>query len=407
MERTLSGLVGNSCLIKPGKCQLIKKQVVYLRHVITSAGIGTDPQKTAAVQQCRITHYVRKVRQFLGLSSYYQRFIKGFARVAGPLHELTQKGQEWHRGPCQEGAFKTLKNLLMSTLILRHPDLSFWEGDASVGRGREAVLSVFCTDRSSRTHGPQLGEEWRKVWRRSGNGSTGRNSENTQKIGVAYVTPMPLRKRLRRGKFSQMARGIPMPDMEATAIARHLANGIFCRFRAPKIIHSDQGRNFESTLIKGLCKFFRTTKTHVLAAMAIELGDCDEYIDRVSISSVANLKGNHNKRPVSTSDNFNRCWKPGKSDARQPKLGRPIPGVEATGRLHILSTARVQQGRKRQPPPRLKDVVLTRTQPEDTSSQRKGGWSQAEDTTVQRKPPIDDGPSSPSPPEKAARYTLQ
>ncbi|KRX37308.1 hypothetical protein T05_16357 [Trichinella murrelli] len=130
-----------------------------------------------------------------------------------------------------------------------------------------------------------------------------------------------------------MARGIPMPDMEATAIARHLANGIFCRFRAPKIIHSDQGRNFESTLIKGLCKFFRTTKTRSTAhhlqsdnlvermepysAMAIELGDCDEYIDRVSISSVANLKGNHNKRPVSTSDNFNRCWKPGKSDARQ------------------------------------------------------------------------------------------
>ncbi|KRX71073.1 Retrovirus-related Pol polyprotein from transposon 17.6 [Trichinella sp. T6] len=66
--------------IKPEKCQLIKKQVVYLRHVIKPAGIGTDPQKTAAVQQCRITRYVRKVRQFLGLSSYYQRFIKGFAR---------------------------------------------------------------------------------------------------------------------------------------------------------------------------------------------------------------------------------------------------------------------------------------------------------------------------------------
>ncbi|KRX71064.1 hypothetical protein T06_8533 [Trichinella sp. T6] len=38
---------------------------------------------------------------------------------------------------------------------------------------------------------------------------------------------------------------------------------------------------------------------------------------------------------------------------------------------------------------------------------KRGGRSQAEDTTVQRKPPVDDGPSSPSPPEKAARYTLQ
>ncbi|KRZ47617.1 hypothetical protein T02_3652 [Trichinella nativa] len=37
----------------------------------------------------------------------------------------------------------------------------------------------------------------------------------------------------------------------------------------------------------------------------------------------------------------------------------------------VPKSKRVQQGRKRQPPPRLKDVVLTRTQPEDTSSQRK------------------------------------
>ncbi|KRX37333.1 hypothetical protein T05_7502 [Trichinella murrelli] len=40
----------------------------------------------------------------------------------------------------------------------------------------------------------------------------------------------------------------------------------------------------------------------------------------------------------------------------------------------VPKSKRVQQGRKRQPPPRLKDVVLTRTQPEDTSLQRKGGW---------------------------------
>ncbi|KRX32404.1 Retrovirus-related Pol polyprotein from transposon 17.6, partial [Trichinella murrelli] len=157
MERTLSGLVGKSCLvylddiivfstteeerltrleevfqrlkrvgfkIKPEKCQLMKKQVVYLGHVITPEGIGTDSQKTAAVRQWRTPRCVREVRQFLGLASYYRRFIKDFARVAGPLHELTRKGEKWQWGPRQEGAFTTLKNLLVSTPILGHPDFS-------------------------------------------------------------------------------------------------------------------------------------------------------------------------------------------------------------------------------------------------------------------------------------------
>ncbi|KRX96908.1 Retrovirus-related Pol polyprotein from transposon opus [Trichinella pseudospiralis] len=72
----------------------------------------------------RTLRCVREVRQFLGPASYYRRFIKDFARVAGPLHELTRKDEKWQWGPRQEGAFTTLKNLLVSTSILGHPDFS-------------------------------------------------------------------------------------------------------------------------------------------------------------------------------------------------------------------------------------------------------------------------------------------
>ncbi|KRY10187.1 Retrovirus-related Pol polyprotein from transposon gypsy [Trichinella patagoniensis] len=102
----------------------MKKHVVYLGHFITPEGIGTDSQKTAAVRQWRTPRCVRGVRQFLGLASYYRRYINDFARVAGPLHELTRKGEKWQWGPRQEGAFTTLKNLLVSTLILEHSDFS-------------------------------------------------------------------------------------------------------------------------------------------------------------------------------------------------------------------------------------------------------------------------------------------
>ncbi|KRZ85392.1 Retrovirus-related Pol polyprotein from transposon 17.6 [Trichinella sp. T8] len=115
MQRNLSGL------IKPEKCQLMKKQMIYLRHVTTPAGIKSDPQMTAVVQQWCILRCVREVRQFLGLASYYRLFIKDYARVADPLHELTRKGEKWHWGPSQEGASKLL---LVSTLVLGHPDFS-------------------------------------------------------------------------------------------------------------------------------------------------------------------------------------------------------------------------------------------------------------------------------------------
>ncbi|KRX59631.1 Retrovirus-related Pol polyprotein from transposon 17.6 [Trichinella sp. T9] len=147
MQRNLSGLVGNPAYLlrderrashphkgdvqtasggvrlkmKPEKCQLMKKQVIYLRHVTTPAGIKGDPQMTAVVQQWCILRCVREVRQFLGLASYYRLFIKDYARVADPLHELTRKGEKWHYGPSQEGASKLL---LVSTLVLGHPDFS-------------------------------------------------------------------------------------------------------------------------------------------------------------------------------------------------------------------------------------------------------------------------------------------
>ena len=75
---------------------------------------------------------VKEMRQFVGIASYYRRFIKGFAKVAQPLHALTQKGAvfKWSVS-CQE-AFQHLKNLLVEAPVLAYPDFlkpSFHSGD--------------------------------------------------------------------------------------------------------------------------------------------------------------------------------------------------------------------------------------------------------------------------------------
>ena len=81
--------------LKPSNCHLAKPQVTYLGYVVFKQGITADPSKVTAVREFPIPKGVRDLRSFLGLASYYRRFIPGFSRVAGPLFALTHKGNEF------------------------------------------------------------------------------------------------------------------------------------------------------------------------------------------------------------------------------------------------------------------------------------------------------------------------
>ncbi|KRX12461.1 Retrovirus-related Pol polyprotein from transposon 17.6, partial [Trichinella nelsoni] len=121
LAKVLHRLQSVGLKIRPDKCQLMRRSVRYLGHVVTQHGIGTDPEKTAAVQEWPRPRCVKEVQQFMGLASYYRRFVKNFASIAGPLHKLTRKGQRWSWGPEQEGALTKLKSVLSSPPILSHP----------------------------------------------------------------------------------------------------------------------------------------------------------------------------------------------------------------------------------------------------------------------------------------------
>ena len=65
---------------------------------------------------------VHDVRSFLGLASYYRRFIHGFSQIAGPLTELTRSKAKWHCDDAQENSFLALKISLATAPVLRLPD---------------------------------------------------------------------------------------------------------------------------------------------------------------------------------------------------------------------------------------------------------------------------------------------
>ena len=72
--------------LKPGKCEFFKPQLEYLGHVVSKAGIQTNPKKIAAIVNWPKPVMVTQVQSFLGFCNYYQKFIKHYAQVAKPLY---------------------------------------------------------------------------------------------------------------------------------------------------------------------------------------------------------------------------------------------------------------------------------------------------------------------------------
>ncbi|GJQ93298.1 putative reverse transcriptase domain-containing protein [Tanacetum coccineum] len=106
---------------KFSKCEFWIPKVQFLDHVIDSQGIHVDPAKIKSIKDWASPKTPTKIRQFLGLAGYYQRFIKGFLKVAKPITKLTQKKVTFEWGDKQEAAFQTLKNKLWFALkIWRH-----------------------------------------------------------------------------------------------------------------------------------------------------------------------------------------------------------------------------------------------------------------------------------------------
>jgi len=57
------------------KCQFFRKELLYLGHRVTSEGIGTDPEKVAAFSELEPPSRVRELRQYLGVTSWYRRYV--------------------------------------------------------------------------------------------------------------------------------------------------------------------------------------------------------------------------------------------------------------------------------------------------------------------------------------------
>ena len=122
LEAVFQRMVASKFQIKLSKCSFVRPELDYLGHVISSGGVKPDPKKIAAMMKFPLPQNVTEVRSFVGICSYYRRFVEGFAEIAKPLYELTKKGVKFEMTSKAADAFEKLKAKLVSAPVLRYPD---------------------------------------------------------------------------------------------------------------------------------------------------------------------------------------------------------------------------------------------------------------------------------------------
>jgi len=123
LRKVLRCLKEAGLTLAENKCHFLQKEVKFLGHLVSENGTAMDPEKVKAVQDWPDLRCVKDVRSFLGLATYYRKFIKDFAGIAAPLNKLLQKDHPFEMGEAQKRAKERLVDSLVTGPILVQPNL--------------------------------------------------------------------------------------------------------------------------------------------------------------------------------------------------------------------------------------------------------------------------------------------
>ena len=116
--------------LKLSKCEVFKSEINYLAHHVSREGVLPSKKNLESIAQCPPPDTYTKVKSFVGLVGHYRCFIKGFAKIAAPLYDLTsgdnkdKKSEHVDLSPEAREAFDHLKATCLQDPILSFPDFT-------------------------------------------------------------------------------------------------------------------------------------------------------------------------------------------------------------------------------------------------------------------------------------------
>lgn len=109
--------------IQIDKCKFFAKSTEYLGHVLTRDGIKPNEKKIEVIRNIHLPKTPKQIKSFLGITGYYRKFIKDYAKVAQPMTKYLKKNNKLNlEDPLYKDSFQKLKELITSYPILRYPD---------------------------------------------------------------------------------------------------------------------------------------------------------------------------------------------------------------------------------------------------------------------------------------------
>ena len=141
LEEVLKNLDDKYLFAKMSKCEFGLKNILYLSHFIGQDGMKVDMEKIKAIIEWPHSKNFTELRGFIGICTYYRKFVKWFSQLTLPLIDLIKKyALKWHEG--DQKYFQRMKEVISNCPILALPDFSkpfVLECDAS-GEGIGVVL---------------------------------------------------------------------------------------------------------------------------------------------------------------------------------------------------------------------------------------------------------------------------
>lgn len=125
LKKVFTTLRESNLKIQLDKTEFLKREAEYLGHIISDKGVKPNPKKISAIQKFPIPQTTKQIKSFLGLTGYYRKFIKDYAKIAKPMTTYLKKGSKIDINNIEyKNSFETLKNYLINEPILVYPDFT-------------------------------------------------------------------------------------------------------------------------------------------------------------------------------------------------------------------------------------------------------------------------------------------
>jgi len=145
-------LRGANLKLKPTKVKLFQREIQFLGNRISGEGVAIHTDKISEIVLWHRPKNVHEVMQFLGLCGYYRHYVRNYAQVAAPLHEMTKLREQFIWTEERDTAFETLKtNLVMAPILAMSQNTgaytldvhaSNWAAGAVLQQEQEGLLRV-------------------------------------------------------------------------------------------------------------------------------------------------------------------------------------------------------------------------------------------------------------------------